>query len=49
MRHSPLVTSQVLPVVQSAAGQVAVKTVKPGDQLITVWSQQTAIKATVIR
>ena len=22
---------------------------KPGDQLITVWSQQTAIKATVIR
>jgi hypothetical protein len=38
-----------LPVVQSAAGQAAVKTVKPGDQLITVWSQQTAIKATIIR
>ena len=38
-----------LPVVQSAAGQAAVKTVGPGDQLITVWSQQTAIKATVIR
>ena len=38
-----------LPVVQSAAGQAAVKSVQPGDQLITVWSQQTAIKATIIR
>ena len=38
-----------LPVAQSAAGQAAVKTFGPGDQLITVWSQQTAIKATVIR
>jgi hypothetical protein len=38
-----------LPAVQSAAGQAAVKSVGPGDQLITVWSQQTAIKATVIR
>jgi hypothetical protein len=38
-----------LPIVQTAAGQAAVKTVKPGDQLITVWSQQTAIKATIIR
>lgn len=38
-----------LPVVQSAAGQSAVKTVQPGDPLITVWSQQTAIKATIIR
>jgi hypothetical protein len=26
-----------------------VKSVKVGDQVITVWSQQTAIKATVIR
>jgi hypothetical protein len=38
-----------LPIVQTPAGQAAVKTVGPGDQLITVWSQQTAIKATVIR
>jgi hypothetical protein len=38
-----------LPVVQTAAGQAAVKSVKVGDQVITVWSQQTAIKATVIR
>jgi hypothetical protein len=38
-----------LPTVQSAAGKSALQTVKVGDQLITVWSQQTAIKATVIR
>ena len=38
-----------LPVAQSAAGQAAVKSVKVGDQVITVWSQQTAIKATIIR
>jgi hypothetical protein len=38
-----------LPVAQSAAGQAAAKSVKVGDQVITVWSQQTAIKATVIR
>ena len=38
-----------LPVAQTAAGQAAVKSVKVGDQVITVWSQQTAIKATVIR
>lgn len=38
-----------MPVVQTAAGQAAVKQVKPGDQLVTVWSQQTAIKATVVR
>ena len=38
-----------LPVVQTAAGQAAVKSVKVGDSVITVWSQQTAIKATVIR
>ena len=38
-----------LPVAQSPAGQAAVKSVKVGDQVITVWSQQTAIKATVIR
>jgi hypothetical protein len=38
-----------LPVAQSAAGQAAAKAAQPGDLLITVWSQQTAIKATVIR
>jgi hypothetical protein len=38
-----------LPAALTAAGQAAVKSVKVGDQVITVWSQQTAIKATVIR
>ena len=38
-----------LPVVQSAAGKAALATLKPGDSVITVWSQQTAIKATIIR
>lgn len=38
-----------LPVAQTANGQAATKSVKVGDQVITVWSQQTAIKATVIR
>lgn len=38
-----------LPPVQSRAGQAAVKSVNVGDQVITVRSQQTAIKATVIR
>ena len=38
-----------LPGAQTAAGQAAAKGTKPGDLLITVWSQQTAIKATVIR
>ena len=38
-----------LPVSLTAAGQAAVKSVTVGDQVITVWSQQTAIKATVIR
>lgn len=38
-----------LPVIQTAAGQAAFKSVQRGDQLITVWSQQTAIKATIIR
>ena len=38
-----------LPVAQTAAGQAAAKGTKPGDLMITVWSQQTAIKATIIR
>lgn len=38
-----------MPQIRSAAGMSAVKTIQPGDQLVTVWSQQTAIKATIIR
>lgn len=38
-----------MPTIQTAAGISAMKTISPGDQLITVWSQQTAIKATIIR
>jgi hypothetical protein len=38
-----------LPPAMTPAGQAAVKAAQPGDQLVTVWSQQTAIKATVIR
>ncbi|MDP1749492.1 MAG: hypothetical protein Q8L22_08545 [Reyranella sp.] len=38
-----------LPPVVTAAGKAALRTIQPGDQLTTVWSQQTAIKATVIR
>ena len=38
-----------LPPVVTPAGKAAVATIQPGDMLTTVWSQQTAIKATVIR
>jgi hypothetical protein len=38
-----------LPQVQTEAGRSALAAIKPGDQVVTVWSQQTAIKATVIR
>jgi len=38
-----------MPPVQSAAGKQALQTLKPGDLVTTVWSQQTAIKATIIR
>ena len=38
-----------MPPIRSPAGLAALKSVKPGDQLLTVWTQQTAIKATVIR
>ena len=38
-----------LPPVVTAAGKAAVRTIQPGDMLTTVWSQQTAIKATVVR
>lgn len=38
-----------LPPVVTDAGKAAVRTIQPGDVLTTVWSQQTAIKATIIR
>lgn len=38
-----------LPPVRTAAGKSALAGIKPGDTVTTVWSQQTAIKATVIR
>ena len=38
-----------LPPIRTAAGQSAMAGIKPGDVITTVWSQQTAIKATVIR
>jgi hypothetical protein len=38
-----------MPPIQTQAGLAAMKGVQVGDLVITVWSQQTAIKATVIR
>ena len=38
-----------MPPIQTQPGLAAVKGVQVGDLVITVWSQQTAIKATVIR
>ena len=38
-----------MPQVQSAAGRQALATLKPGDQVNTVWSHQTAIVVTIIR
>jgi hypothetical protein len=38
-----------MPPIQSQAGVAAMKTLQVGDSVITVWSQQTAIKATIIR
>jgi len=38
-----------MPTVQTPAGKAALQSIKVGDQVITVWSQQTAIKATIIR
>ena len=38
-----------MPPIQSQAGIAAMKTLQVGDSVITVWSQQTAIKATIIR
>lgn len=38
-----------LPTVVTDAGKAALRTLQPGDQVTTVFSQQTAIKATIIR
>lgn len=38
-----------MPQVVTAAGKAALASIKPGDMVSTVWSQQTAIKATIIR
>jgi hypothetical protein len=38
-----------MPQVVTANGKAALSTLGPGQQLITVWSQQTAIKVTIIR
>jgi len=38
-----------MPTVQTPAGKAALQSIKVGDQVVTVWSQQTAIKATIIR
>ena len=38
-----------LPPVVTPAGKSAVASLSPGTQLVTVWSRQTAIKATIIR
>lgn len=38
-----------LPVVVSDAGKAAMAGLKPGDDVVTVWSQQTALKVTIIR
>ena len=38
-----------LPQVVTAAGKAALATLGPGQQIVTVWSRQTAIKVTIIR
>ena len=38
-----------MPQIRTDAGQAALKTLKPGDLVTTVFSQQTAIDATIIR
>jgi hypothetical protein len=38
-----------LPRVVSDAGKAAMAGLKPGDDVVTVWSQQTALKVTIIR
>jgi hypothetical protein len=38
-----------MPQVRTAAGKAALQQIKVGDPITTVWSQQTAIKVTIIR
>jgi len=38
-----------LPQIQSAAGRQALASLRPGDQVITVWTHQTAIAVTIVR
>jgi hypothetical protein len=38
-----------LPQIRSAAGRQALASLRPGDQVMTVWSHQTAIAVTIIR
>ena len=38
-----------MPQIRTAAGIAAMKTLNPGENVISVWSQQTAIKVTIIR
>ena len=38
-----------LPRVVSDAGKAALATLKPGDDVVTVWSQQTALNVKIIR
>ena len=38
-----------MPQIQTAAGIAAMKTLNPGENVVTVWSQQTAIRVTIIR
>jgi Cu/Ag efflux protein CusF len=38
-----------MPQIITAPGKAALRTLQPGDQITTVFSQQTAIKATIIR
>ena len=38
-----------MPQIVTDAGKAALRTLKPGDLITTVFSQQTAIKVTIIR
>jgi hypothetical protein len=38
-----------MPQIVTADGKAALRTLTPGDQLVTVFSVQTAVKATIIR
>jgi len=38
-----------MPRIVSDAGKAALSTLKPGDDVVTVWSQQTALNVKIIR